>query len=460
MAAKQLSGAGAPSQNASLFTNKALYALFLPLIAEQLLSYLVGLADSMMVSYIGEAAVAGVSVVYGVLQCLLGLIAALTTGGAVIVGQYWGAKDKANSCEAARQLIWFIGIASLLMTVLLYAVEPLLWRVLFGTIAADVRMEAEIYFRIVAASIPFLALYSAAAAIFRVTGNSKTPMQIMLAMNLLNVLGNAALGYAAGLGTAGIAIATLIARMVAAGLLLALLMRKDCPIRLKREGTIRFVWPMLRRILRVGVPFGIENGFFYCGRVMVLSLASSYGTVSIAAGSVAGSIAVFTTMLGMSVNLGMTAVISKCIGSGSYHQAKYYHKKIMCAVFAAHLLVNLLLVAVLPLLLAAYNLTEEVAALTSRIVVWHAVMAVLVWPLAYMQPVTFRAAGDTQYPMKIGVVTMLLCRIVMSYVLGSYLGMGVMGIFMAIFLEWLVKAVLFTRYYLRGQWMRGCAIAR
>lgn len=156
----------------------------------------------------------------------------------------------------------------------------------------------------------------------------------------------------------------------------------------------------------------------------------------------------------------MTAVISQCIGSGSYHQAKYYHKKIMCAVFAAHLLVNLLLVAVLPLLLAAYNLTEEVAALTSRIVVWHAVMAVLVWPLAYMQPVTFRAAGDTQYPMKIGVVTMLLCRIVMSYVLGSYLGMGVMGIFMAIFLEWLVKAVLFTRYYLRGQWMRGCAIAR
>lgn len=345
MAAIQSAGIGVPLENSSLFTNKALCALFLPLIAEQLLSYLVGLADSMMVSYVGEAAVAGVSVVYGVLQCLLGLIAALTTGGAVVVGQYWGAKDKENSHEAAR-------------------------------------------------------------------------------------------------------------------LLLALLMQKDRPLRLKTEGTIRLAWPMLRRILRVGVPFGIENGFFYCGRVMVLSLASSYGTVSIAAGSVAGSIAVITTMLGMSVNLGMTAVISQCIGSGSYRQAKYYHKKIMYAVFAAHLLVNIVLVAALPLILAAYNLTEEVAALTARIVVWHAVMAVLVWPLAYMQPVTFRAAGDTRYPMKIGVVTMFLCRIVMSYVFGSYFGMGVMGIFMAIFLEWLVKAVLFTRYYLRGQWMRNCTIAQ
>lgn len=456
-AAQSVRGKG-HAEESRLFTNRALGALFLPLIAEQVLNHLVGLADSMMVSYIGEAAVAGVSVIHGAIQFLTGLLAAMTTGGAVVIGQYWGNREKEKALEAVCQLVWFIGAASMLIVLLMYLLEPLFWRVLFGEIAADVKLEGENYFKIAAASLPFLAFYGAGAAIFRITGHAKTPMLIMLAMNIFNVLGNAVLGYAAGLGTTGVAISTLMARILAAGILLALLVQPGRPLRLIQNRGIRFDWLMLRRIWRVGVPFGIENGFFYMGRILVLSLVSTFGTMSIAAGSVAGSISVFTTMLGMAVNLGATAVISQCVGLGDYRQAKYYHKKIMSAVFFMHLLVNICIIAALPLVLRAYNLSEETAALTARIVIWHAVMAVFVWPLAYTQPTTFRAAGDARYPMMVGAATMLLCRVAMAYVLGSCFGMGVMGVFAAIFLDWIVKAVLFTRYYASGRWMRVSVI--
>lgn len=246
-----------------LFTNENLLKLFIPLIIEQFLEYLVGLADSIMVSSVGESAVSGVSLVDFVMALLISLFAALATGGAVIAGQYMGKKQVEKTREAVDQLVWFSAIFSVIVMVIIYLIKPLILNVLFGDITDEVRNAANTYLTITAISIPFLALYNAGAAIFRIMGNAKLPMKIMLVMNIAHAIGNAVLIYGFHFGTEGVAIPTTIARIVAGVIIIILALNKKQPIYIKKSFKHKFNWPMLKRILRIGVPYGLENGLFY-----------------------------------------------------------------------------------------------------------------------------------------------------------------------------------------------------
>jgi putative MATE family efflux protein len=437
-----------------IFSNKDLFRLFLPLVIEQVLERLVGLADSMMVAQVGEAAVSGVSLIDFIMALLISIFGALATGGAVVAGQYMGNKQMNEARRSANQLVWFVGVVALAVMALVYAAKPLILNVLFGQISADVYDHANIYLMITGASIPFLALYSAGAAVFRTMGNSKLPMKIMLAMNILNVAGNAVLVLGFKMGTAGIAIPTLVSRVLAALIVITLALNKKNDLHLDKNLKPPYDSGMIKKILRVGLPFGIENGLFYFGRVLVLSLISTFGTASIAAYSVTGSIAIFTTILGLAINLGMTTIISRCVGLGDFEQTRYYHKKIIGIVYGAHFVMNGLIVLLLPFILRVYNLSEAANAMTSRLVIWQALFSVFVWPLGFVQPVTFRAAGDAKYPMIVSILSMFAMRIVMAYVLGGFLGMGVFGVYIAMFMDWILKAVLYTIHYVRKSWTR------
>lgn len=301
-----------------LFSGSDLFWLFLPLIAEQFLEYLVGLADSVMVSQVGEAAVAGVSLVDFIMQLLISLFAALATGGAVVAGQYLGRKEPEQARSAADQLVRFSGVAAVGVMALVYLAKPLIFRVLFGEIEPDVYANASVYFNIVTASIPFLALYNAGAAVFRTAGNSGLPMKIMLAMNLLNVGGNALLVIGLGMGTEGIAIPTLVSRAGAAVIILAFAVRTEQLLHIQKTMRCRFDGAMIRRILKIGAPFGLENGMFYFGRILALSLVAGFGTAATAANSVGGTIVMFEALPGMAIGLGLTTVISRCVGAGDF----------------------------------------------------------------------------------------------------------------------------------------------
>ena len=263
-----------------LFSNKDLVRLYVPLIIEQMLAMLVGLADSIMVSSVGESAVSGVSLVDSCFQLIINLFAALATGGAVTVGQYLGQKNKEKAGEAATQLIWFSLILSLGVMTLMYAGKGLILNHVFGQIEADVYGHADTYMMIVNASIPFLALYNAGAAIFRSIGNSNISMRVSLIMNGINVAGNAILIYACKCGTEGVAIPTLVSRLAAAVIMIILLIPKKSAqakqdstrIYIKKSLRYRANWHMLKSILLVGIPNGLENSMFQLGKILVLSI--------------------------------------------------------------------------------------------------------------------------------------------------------------------------------------------
>lgn len=441
-----------------LFTNQDLFKLFLPLIIEQFLEYLVGLADSIMVASVGEAAVSGVSLVDFVMALLISLFAALSTGGAVIAGQYMGKKQIKDAKEAANQLVWFNGVFSIIIMVILYLMKPIILNGLFGQITAKVRESANTYLMIVALSIPFLALYNAGAAIFRTMGNSKLPMKVMLVMNIAHAVGNAILIYGFHLGTEGVAIPTLISRIAAAAIIIILALNKKHSIYIKRSLKHRFNWSMIKKILSIGVPYGLENGLFFFGRIIVLSLVATFGTAAIAANAVSGTIVMFHVLPGIAIGLGLTVVISRCIGAGDYKQAKYYTKKIMGIVYVAQVVSCTLVLALLPFIMQLYGLSQTATSLATQNVWWHAAFMVLIWPLAYTLPVAFRASGDAKFPMMVGILSMFLCRIALSYLLGIYLNMGMFGTWVAMFIDWIVKAIIFIYRYISGKWTRFHAI--
>lgn len=156
-----------------LFSNQQLKKLIFPLVIEQLLTVMVGMADSLMVASVGEAAVSGVSLVDTVMVLLINIFAALATGGAVAAGHYIGQKNEEKASKAADQLVLFILVSSLVIMGCVYLCQNLILGRVFGKIEPDVMENARTYLLIVSASIPFIALYNGGAAIFRATGQFK-----------------------------------------------------------------------------------------------------------------------------------------------------------------------------------------------------------------------------------------------------------------------------------------------
>lgn len=435
-----------------LFDNKALRALILPLIIEQLLAVLVGMADSIMVASVGEAAVSGVSLVDNIMVLFINLFAALATGGAVIAGQYLGQKNEKQSCLAATQLVWFTTIMAVLIMALIYCGKWFILHVVFGQIDAEVMGHANTYLLIVTASVPFIALYNAGAAIFRIMGNSRVSMQVSMIMNVINVCGNAILIFGFHRGTEGVAIPTLVSRITAAVLIVVLLCRQNMPIHIDKSLRYRPEWTMIKRILGIGIPNGMENAMFQLGKIIVLSLVSTFGTYAIAANAVCNVVAGFQILPGMAINLAITAVIARCIGAGEHGQAEYYTKKLLKLVYISIWAINLIILALVPAILWAYNLSD-VTAQTARVIMYfHAASASLIWPVAFSLPATLRAAGDAKVTMVIALVTMWLFRIVFSYVLGGYFGLGVLGVWIAMVIDWVVRAICMALRYKSGKW--------
>lgn len=441
-----------------LFDNKALTALIIPLIVEQLLAVLVGMADSIMVANVGEAAVSGVSLVDNIMVLLINIFAALATGGTVVAGQYLGQKREKDACIAAKQLIWFIFLCSVGITAIVYLGRNFILHSVFGAIDADVMSSANTYLMIVTASIPLIALYNGGAAIFRAMGNSKVSMQVSIVMNVINVAGNAILIYGFHRGTEGVAIPTLVSRMVAAILILGLLCNQTRVLHLEKTLRYHLNGSMVKRILNIGVPNGLENSMFQLGKILVLSLVSTFGTSAIAANAVSNAVALFQILPGMAISLAVTTVISRCVGAGDYEQAKYYTRKLLKITYCCMAVTVALIFAVLPLIMKVYNLSAGTSAESEKILLFHGCSAILVWPIAFNLPAVFRASGDVRYSMITSIVSMWIFRIAFSYILGKYMGIGVFGVWIAMIIDWCFRAILFVYRYFSGKWQGRSAV--
>lgn len=441
-----------------LFSNKALFNLILPLIIEQFLAIGIGFIDTIMVSTLGEAAVSGVSLVDSVNVLLIQVFSAIATGGAVIASQYIGKSESYNACRSAKQLVYVSFLLSMVLAVVTLVFRRPILQLVFGNIAEDVMQAALIYLLLSALSYPFLSIYNSCAALFRSMGNSRVSMFVAIIMNVMNVIGNAIGIFVLKWGVAGAAASTLLARATGAVIMLVLISRKGQLIFIDNIFKLEFNGSMIKKILRIGIPSGLENGAFQVGKLMVASLISTFGTAAIAANAITGTISSLSNIPGSAIGLGIITVVGQCVGANDYKQARYYVKKLMVTTYIAMNSFNLLIVIFAKPLIGAFGVSPEAAQTAASIIYSFAACSAILWPIAFTLPNVLRAAGDVKYTMYISMLSMGIFRIGFSYVLGSWLQMGVLGVWIAMYIDWFVRAIFFFVRYVRGKWENRHAV--
>ena len=427
--------------------------LIIPLVIEQGLTNLVGMADGVMVSYVGEAAISGVSLVDMINAVILVLFAALATGGAVVTSQFLGARNMEKARKSAGQLVLMaiaLGIAAM-VPCLIFDEELLM--LCFGAIAPDVKAAGLQYLRITAISFPFIALYNAGAAIFRSVGNSKVSMKVSMIMNIINVAGNAFCIFVLKWGVYGVAVPTLVSRAVAGIYMMILVAKPEQELSLSRDGLTAIDRKMMGSILRIGIPSACENCFFSLGRLIVASMITLFGTSQVSANAVAGNIDRMGIIIGQAMGLAMVTVVGQCVGARDNDQAVFYIKKLLRWTYIAQGITNVLIVLFVGQLVDLYStLIPETRALAMRLSTIHASMAIFLWPVSFVLPNALRAANDVKFTMWVGIGSMIACRIFGSWLLCVSFGWGATGVWIAMICDWICRTAFFVPRTIKGTW--------
>ena len=435
-----------------LFSNKGLKKLILPLFMEQLLVMLVGIADTFVVSYAGEAAVSGVSLVNSFNTIFIYLFTALASGGAVIISQYIGRHDTEQAGESASQLFTVSLLFSAASAVVILMLHRQILRQMFGKVEPEVMEACVTYLRISAYSYPAIAVYNAGAAVYRSIGKTSTTMYISVLSNIINVIGNVIGVFVLNAGVAGVAYPSLAARMFSAVVITGLCFRKRERVQYRLGWILQWNRDLMRRILGIAVPNGIENGIFQFVKVALSSVAALFGTYQIAANGIAQSIWSMAALAGVTMGPVFITVIGQCMGAGDSGQAEYYFKKLLKITLLLSLIWNAMIFAVTPLLMKAYILADETKQLVILLVLIHNVFNSIVFPFSGPLGNGLRAAGDVKFTMVVSIASTIGGRLIFSLLFGIVFQMGVIGIACAMCLDWLLRAIIFYVRFKAGKW--------
>ena len=436
-----------------MFTNRMIRSLLIPVVLEQLLNSIMGTADTMMVSNVGSAAISAVSLVDSINILVIQAFSALAAGGAIVCAQYIGQQNQERANESARQVLFIITLISIVVSAICLGFKKPLLRLIFGSVEADVMRASEIYFFYTALSFPFIALYDAAASIFRAQDNTKGPMIISMISNIMNIVGNAIMIWGFHMGVAGAAIATLISRIFCALVVLIQLRRDRQPIVVRDYLKIRPDWPMIGRILGIGIPSGVENSMFQLGKLAIQSTVSTLGTVAIAAQAMTNILENLNGIAGIGVGVGLMTIVGQCMGANRKDEAVYYIKK-LSVIAEVTIIASCLLVFILTRPVTMLGGMEKTSAdMCWHMVMWITIVKPIMWVSAFVPAYGLRAAGDVKFSMISSCAVMWLCRFCLSVLLIRGLGFGPMGVWIGMFADWTVRAVLFTWRFHSRKWL-------
>lgn len=435
-----------------MFTRRQIINLLIPLMLEQMLTGLMGIADTMMVTSVGESAISAVALVDSINTLVINLLTALAAGGVIVCAQYLGREDREQANAAARQvLLVCLSISLLLMAVCLGLRGPLL-RLIFGRVEDSVMEQALVYFFITALSYPFIGLQQTAAATFRAGGHSAQPMIVAAIANAVNIIGNSITLYVLDMGVAGAALSTTFSRVVSGLTLLCMLRKRELPISIREYTHIRFDRTLAGMVLRVGVPTGVENSMFQLGKLMVQSTVSTLGTTAMAAQAMIQTLELVQTLPSQAIGTGLLTVAGQCIGAGRVDEMKRYTRRFCLYSEVTIIVWSGIVLAATPFITKISKMTPESAALTIRMVLICSVAKCILWVLAFTLPNGMRAAGDVRFSATVSALSMWIFRVGGSMLLCRVLKVGLIGVWLAWFTDWLCRLIIYVWRYRSGKW--------
>ena len=436
-----------------MFSNRLICSILVPVVLEQLLNSIMGTADTMMVSNVGSAAISAVSLVDSINVLVIQAFSALAAGGAIVCAQYIGQRNKERANESARQVLFIITAISVIVSLICLIFQKPLLRLIFGSVEAEVMRASEIYFFYTALSFPFIAAYDSAASIFRAQDNTKGPMFISMVSNVMNIAGNAIMIWGFHMGVTGAALSTLVSRIFCAVVVLIQLRRDGQLIVVRDYLKIRPNWGMIRRILGIGIPSGVENSMFQLGKLAIQSTVSTLGTAAIAAQAMTNILENLNGIAAIGVGIGLMTIVGQCMGAGRKDEAIYYIKK-LCMIAEVTIIVSCLTVFALTKPVTILGGMEKGSAdMCFHMVMWITIVKPLVWTMAFIPAYGLRAAGDVKFSMITSCITMWACRFCLCVFLIRVMGFGPMGVWIGMFADWTIRGIIFAWRFHSRRWL-------
>ncbi len=440
-------------ENNSLeFSNKRILLILIPLVVEQILNVAVGMADTIMVSSVGESAVSGVSLVDSINVLLVSVFMSLTTGGYVIISQALGQRKPEKARDYANQMVFVITIIATVVMLFTLFFNQTLINLAFKDIEPEVMSNARVYFYLTALSYPFFAIQSACSAIFRSMGKTKITLYVSIFMNLFNVLGNYVFIVLLGWNAAGVGASTLIVRVFGATLLLVLALSKKNEVHITNPIKWRFNFEIIKKMMDISIPSSIDGVVFQLGKIIVQSLIVTFGTSAIAANAVANNIAGISNIAGNSLGIVLMMITGQLVGAREFEKVKYYTKKLFIWGTVSMIVVNLFILIFHNQIIQLFNLTPEGAEIATNLVYIFTITSSLFWSASFTIPNALRAANDARFTMIVSISSMWIFRIGFSYLLCLQLGFGVGGVWIAMSIDWLCRGVCFLYRFKGGKW--------
>lgn len=437
-----------------LFTKKDILKLVLPIFIEQALIQAIGIVDTIMVSSSGEGAVSGVSLVNTFNTFINNLLICLASGGAIVISQLIGQGNREHVQESKRQLIWVVGLLGLTFTIIVVVFRQTILNLLYGKVEQAVMENALDYLLYTALSYPFLAVFTSCSSILRVHGNATVTMKTSFVTNAIHVLGNALLVYKLGLGAKGAAISTLFCNFVGMTIVLAVLSSKNRPEHVDNLLKFKPIFSLIKKICAVGIPNSLESSLIQIGSIITASIISGLATSQIAANSVATQVTAIAYIPGVAIGVAMSTIVGRCVGAGHQEQAKKYVNYLLIANYVTQMLLSVIICLLVKPILSLYNISSEATSVCITLILLTSLVADLVYPFMSTVPNAFKASGDIKFTVINSVIGMWVSRVVLGYLMCNVLSLGIVGVWVATYLDWVYRAIIFAIRYFKNTWLK------
>lgn len=434
---------------------KLMLQLMIPAVVAQVVNLLYNIVDRIYIGHIsgiGAAALTGVGLFTPILMLLNAFAMLVGAGGAPRTAIAMGQGDKQQAERIISNSFTVLMLFSVVLTVSFYAGAPVLLR-LFG--ASDITLPYALgYSRIYILGSVFVLLVMGMNPFITAQGFAKISMLTTVIGAVINIILDPILIFGFGMGVMGAALASLVSRMVACFAVLYLLQKPQCPLRMEGLQALRPDGALIRRILRIGIPAGIENGMFQIGKLSVSSLTSTLGTAAIAANAVVNSTTTFLNVPANAVGMAALTVVGQCLGAGEKEQAVDYSRRLLFLAYCGAWALNLTaFFFVNQYAVSLFHLSAEAQTMALEVMRWFNIVSLFIWPSSFTLPNILRASGDSRFTMSVSILSMWVFRVGFCYLWVLQFNGGLLSIWVGMYLDWLFRSICFTARFVRGKWL-------
>ena len=440
--------------SSTMFTWQEIFKMLFPLILDMFFINVINMLTTSMISSSSQASVAAVSMINPITTLILCLLNAIAAGGTVVVAQYKGRGDNIRINEAAgHTFLITVGISLIICSLLIVFASPVVL-FLYGNAESLVITKSVQYLSGVSISLIIYSIYSAIFAIFRGLGETKICLNLTIIINVSYFIFSFLFINILKLDILGTILALILARILGASMsLFYLFFKKKRLLYLKLKEIFRFDAGIFCSMLKISIPFGSEQLFFYGGSILVQKYMVDLGTASIAANAIATSLFGLSYAAPYAVGNLATTVIGQCVGAGKRDLARWYGKKLIYLGTGLVIVSLIVFIPLMPWLLNAFHPDPDTIPLILRLM-WIAIIPMpFFWPMSNIMPYTLRSAGDAVYSSVVSLITMWAIRVFAGYIAAIPLGYGIEGVWVCMSLEWVVRFFFFLARFMGKSWL-------